>query len=55
MSALKYLGVLILLIGVAVILWPTLMGFRSNMYLMIGLLLIIFGFLGHIFFNKKFE
>ena len=55
MSALKYLGVLILLIGVGVLICPTIMGFRSNTYLLAGLLLIIFGFLGHIFFNKKFE
>ena len=55
MSALKYLGVLILLIGVAVLLVPTLIGSSSNSFLMAGLGLIILGFLGHIFLNKKFE
>ena len=55
MSALKYLGIFILLIGVVVLIIPTLTGKPSNMYLLVGLLLIIGGLLGHIFFNKKFE
>jgi hypothetical protein len=55
MSALKYLGVLILLIGVAVLVVPTLIGIPSNTYLMAGLTIIIVGFLGHIILNKRFE
>jgi len=55
MSALKYLGVLILLIGVAVLIVPTMMGNPSNTYLAVGLAIIIIGFLGHIALNRKFE
>ena len=55
MSALKYLGVLILLIGVAVLVVPTFIGNPSNTYLMIGLAIILVGFFGHILLNKKFE
>ena len=55
MSALKYLGVLILLIGVAVLVIPTFMGNPSNTYLLAGMAIIIIGFLGHIVLNRKFE
>ena len=55
MSALKYLGILILLIGVGVLVVPTLMGSPSNTLLAVGLLLVIFGFFSYIFLNKKFE
>lgn len=55
MSALKYAGVLILLIGVAVLVVPTFMGISSNTFLLAGLAIILVGFLGHIFLNKKFE
>jgi len=55
MSALKYLGVFILLIGVAILIVPTMMGNPSNTFLMIGLSVIFIGFLGHIILNKKFE
>jgi len=55
MSALKYLGVLILLIGVAVLIVPTMIGIPSNNYLLAGMAIILVGFLGHIFLNKKFE
>ena len=55
MSALKYLGVLILLIGVAILIVPTLIGIPSNTYLLIGMAIVIIGFLGHIILNKKFE
>jgi len=53
MSALKYLGVLILIIGVAVLTVPTIIDKPSNSYLLIGIFLIVGGYLGHIFLNKK--
>jgi len=55
MSALKYLGVLIILIGVAVLIVPTMIGNPSNTFLMVGLLLIIGGYFSHIVLNKKIE
>ena len=55
MSALKYLGVLILLIGVGVLLAPTMMGITSNTYLIAGMGLIFLGFIGHIILNKRFD
>ena len=55
MSALKYLGVLVILIGVAVLLVPTLVGNPSNMKLMIGLALILGGYFCHIILNKKLD
>ena len=55
MSALKYLGVVILLIGVAVLAVPTLTGKSSNSYLLAGLGLILAGYIGHIVLNRKFE
>jgi hypothetical protein len=55
MSALKYLGVVILLIGVAVLIGPTLMGNPGNTYLLAGLAIILVGFIGHIILNKKIE
>jgi len=55
MSALKYLGVLILLIGVVVLILPTFLGNPSNTFLLAGMAIILVGFLGHIILNKKFE
>jgi len=55
MSALKYLGVLVLLIGVAVLIVPTMIGKPSNTYLLAGMAIILVGFLGHIILNKKIE
>jgi hypothetical protein len=55
MNALKYLGVLVLLIGVGVLTVPTIIGNSSNTLLSVGLLLIIFGYFGHILLNKKIE
>jgi len=55
MSALKYLGILILLIGVAVLTVPVLQGVLDNTYLAVGLTLVIVGFLSHIVLNKKIE
>jgi uncharacterized membrane protein HdeD (DUF308 family) len=55
MSALKYLGVLILLAGVAVIVVPILTEKPNNTYLLVGLLMVIGGYLGHIFLNRKIQ
>ena len=55
MSALKYLGVLILLVGIAVMTVPTIMENPNNTYLLVGLLLVIGGYLSHIFLNKKIQ
>jgi uncharacterized membrane protein HdeD (DUF308 family) len=52
---LKYLGVIILLIGVAVLAVPFLNGTQSNTLLLTGLGLIIAGFFAHIFINKRIE
>jgi uncharacterized protein YjeT (DUF2065 family) len=54
-TLMKSLGVVILLIGVVVLAMPSLMDIRSNMFLATGLILVIVGFLFHIFLNKKFE
>ncbi|MCD8178274.1 MAG: hypothetical protein LUE98_12975 [Tannerellaceae bacterium] len=51
----KYLGVLVLLIGVLVLAVPALTGGMTNVMLLIGLGLIIAGYLGHIALNKYFE
>ncbi|MDH6357670.1 uncharacterized membrane protein HdeD (DUF308 family) [Parabacteroides sp. PF5-9] len=54
-TLLKYLGVLILLIGVVILAVPFLTGGMSNTILIAGISLIIIGYLGHIFLNKKFQ
>lgn len=54
MSALKYLGILILLIGVVVLAIPAMSGSMvSNSMLAIGLVLVILGYIAHIFLNKN--
>lgn len=54
MSALKYLGVLVLLIGVVILAIPAISGSAgSNVMLMLGLVLVLLGYLGHIFLNKN--
>jgi len=56
MSAIiKNLGVLILLIGVLILAVPALTGGSSNAILASGLVVIIVGYLAHIFLNKKVE
>lgn len=52
---LKYVGVIILLIGVGVLAIPFLSGQQSNTMLLVGLFLILGGFFAHIFINKKIE
>lgn len=51
----KYLGVLILLIGVAVLAIPAITGGMSNTLLLSGLGLILLGYLSHILINKKLQ
>ena len=53
MGALKYLGILILLIGVGVLAATTAGDTSSNTMLLLGLALIICGYLAHICFNKN--
>ncbi len=48
----KYIGVLVMLIGVAFLVIPFLMGSTSNTNLLIGLILVIEGLLGHIYVNN---
>jgi uncharacterized membrane protein HdeD (DUF308 family) len=55
MNALKYLGILILLIGVVILTVPTIVGQSSNTFLLVGLTTIIVGFFAHIILNKKIE
>jgi hypothetical protein len=40
---------------VAILAVPTITGSLSNAALLTGLIVIIVGYLGHIFLNKKFE
>ncbi|NLY25824.1 MAG: hypothetical protein GX042_12585 [Bacteroidales bacterium] len=48
----KYIGVLVMLIGVAFLVIPFFMGLTNNTNLIIGLILVIEGLLGHIFVNN---
>ena len=48
----KYIGVIVMLIGVAILVIPFMMGSTNNTNLIIGLLLVIEGMLGHIFVNN---
>ena len=52
---LKYLGVIVLLIGVAILAVPALTGGMTNSILLTGLALSIVGYLGHIALHKRFE
>lgn len=53
MGALKYLGILVLLIGVGVLAATTTADTPSNTMLLAGLALVICGYLAHIFFNRN--
>ncbi len=53
MGALKYLGILILIIGVGMLAATTTIEMGSNTLLLAGLLLIICGYVAHIFFNRN--
>ena len=48
----KNIGVLVMIIGVLILIIPFLQGGNSNVTLLIGLLIVIQGFLGHIFVNN---
>lgn len=48
----KYIGVVVMLIGVVVLVIPFLMGTTNNTNLIIGLLLVVEGMLGYIFINN---
>lgn len=50
---LKYLGVIVLLIGVAILAVYSAQGLKNNTILVVGLATIIIGYLGHIVINKK--
>ncbi|MDD4515810.1 hypothetical protein [Massilibacteroides sp.] len=51
----KYLGVIVLLIGVAILAIPAIQGSMSNTILIVGFITIILGYLGHIVINKRLE
>ena len=51
----KNLGVIVLLIGVVILAVPAMTGGLTNAVLMTGLIVIVVGYLSHIFINKKAE
>lgn len=53
MNAAKYLGVLLMLVGVLFLAIPYFGGFESNGTLWTGLIIEIIGFIIHIVINKK--
>jgi hypothetical protein len=53
-TLMRSLGGVILLIGVGILAIPAFTDIRNNMLLLAGLGAIIFGFLLHIFLNKRF-
>lgn len=48
----RYTGVFVMLIGVAFLVIPFLLGITNNTNLLIGVVLVVEGFLGHIFVNN---
>lgn len=48
----KYIGVIVMLIGVAILVVPFLMGSTTNTSLIIGMVMVLEGTLGHIFINN---
>ncbi|NLJ00472.1 MAG: hypothetical protein GX371_04890 [Bacteroidales bacterium] len=48
----KYIGVVVMLVGVAILVVPFLLGTTNNTNLIIGLVLVIEGLLGHIYVNN---
>lgn len=48
----KNIGVVVMLVGVAVLVVPFLIGTTNNTNLIIGLILVIEGLLGHIYVNN---
>jgi uncharacterized membrane protein HdeD (DUF308 family) len=54
-TLLKSLGVILLIIGVGILAIPAFTDVRNNLFLGGGLLIVIIGFLTHIFLNKEIE
>ena len=48
----KYIGAIMMLVGVAVLVIPFFMGTTTNTNLIIGLILVVEGLLGHIYVNN---
>lgn len=48
----KYIGAVVMLVGVAILVVPFLLGTTNNTNLIIGLVLVIEGLLGHIYVNN---
>ena len=48
----RYSGVIVMIIGVAVLAIPFFSGTTTNSTLLIGLLLVVEGFMGHLFVNN---
>lgn len=52
-TLLKYVGVFVILLGVAILAGTYYSGALSNTILAISIAMILLGYLGHIFLNKK--
>lgn len=52
---LKNLGVIVLLIGVVVLAIPAFLGKTTNAILLTGTILVVGGYIAHIFLNKKIQ
>ena len=52
-NVLRYLGIIVQIIGVVVLAIPFFGGFESNRSLLIGLLMVIGGFILHIIIRKR--
>ena len=52
MEYLKYIGLVIILIGVAVLVTPFLMGITGNISLFVGFTTIVVGFVGFVILNR---
>ncbi len=48
----RYIGVLVMLVGVAILIVPFFMGTTSNTNLIVGMALVVNGMLGHIYVNN---
>lgn len=48
----KYIGAVVMLVGVAILVIPFFMGTTTNTNLIIGLVLVVEGLLGHIYVNN---
>ncbi|MDO5035572.1 MAG: hypothetical protein Q4D93_01260 [Porphyromonas sp.] len=55
MNFLKYLGIILLLIGAGLLIYLGVAGMQSNTLLVVGFALTIVGFLLHIFLDKKYN